>query len=211
MSRHAADKLLRTGLTRRRFLQGAAASGVVAGTWVTPNIVSVGIKPAFAIATPIPSPTPNVGETLIVPWNASGGVSTTNSYSGHVKLAISGFVSATPPQLSDAFYRIIDVGGTTLATPVSECDGAGGSEFLSYSLSGDTRRLEGSGVGLHTATVWVQGVGSVTPPFCPPFDSSGDYCVVLDLGAFSGAFHLGSGDGGVGDNSGFLTIVLTQL
>ena len=139
--------------------------------------------PPATVPTAVPTPPPDTLETLTIPWTVSGGVWTTNSYSGHVSLTISGTGVAAGDILNDAFYLVDHVHEGCETLFVTQVWLVGWSS--------------------------PRPLANLIPDGCPEYSSDHTYQVVIDLGDYEGPLAFGTGDVSVGDNSGELTVSLS--
>lgn len=161
---------------------------------------------ATATVTATRTETPGPAENIVIPLAMSGGVTTSASFSGRVRVTASGAGSGGE-HLYDSFYKYALSNGTPV-TPLPACTAGNGQLFLSF--TGDAREQEGTGRRLSEFVVFVDGLGIVPLGTCPPYRPAHDYSVVIDLGSHIGRLTFGSGDGGTYDNSGQYTVTVSQ-
>lgn len=135
---------------------------------------------------PTPSPTPILNSETIQVYFANAtsngwGTSTQYSYSGTVKITISGTGQASSTQWSDAFYIYTDSSGNLLSTPVT-------AKCWTLYINGATAD---SSVGL------------------PSYNSSHAYTVYMTLSQAS-SINFGVCDGQTSDNTGSYSITVQQ-
>lgn len=134
--------------------------------------------------TPSPTPTP-ASETMQVYFaNATSngwGTSTQNSYSGTVKITISGTGQASSTQWSDAFYIYTDSSGNLLTTPVTA----------------------------RCWTLFINGATADSSVGLPGYTSSHVYTVYMTLSQAS-SINFGVCDGQASDNTGSYSITVQQ-
>ncbi len=143
------------------------------------------VSTPVSTSTPNPTSTPVISETLTVNYidsNATGTeVSTQHTYSGKVRLTISGYGHAYSTTYSDAFYIYTDKSGNPLATPYTDI------RWVLY-INGSEAQ---DSVGL------------------PAYNSSHGYIVTMNLSQ-PGTINFGIRDSENSDNSGSLRITVQQ-
>ena len=81
---------------------------------------------------------------------------------------------------------------------------------LFVSFTGDARSFESDGESIVGFIAFIDGIGFVNAA-TPPFNAENEYDFVVDIGAGLKTVTLGTGDGGLGDNTGQFDIIVTQL
>lgn len=161
-------------------------------------------------------------EHITVPHTLSGGVTSTNSYTGLVEVTVSG-VGTNNTRILDAFYQI------NANPPILYANGLRlGTEVLIETIPppnsvfspNDARQVEAGAI--HAAELAVAYEGSafwVTDPdllktntaYAPVYSPNNEYRFVVDLGGYSGHLTPGIGDGALFDNSGSYDVTLTPV
>ncbi len=166
------------------------------------------------VATPTPTATATataspLSDSLVAPFTTAGGVSTLHTYSGIVRMVVSGSGSTKPPHEGDAFYRYKDASGSLITPPV--CGNDYTTDGLWLSFDGNSQWPPyGTGAPVLTFTTYVDGIGYVPLGTCPPYNPEHLYSVYLDLGNHAGILTFGVGDGGTYDNYGEYHIEISQ-
>lgn len=133
---------------------------------------------AFFAATPA-----FAAETIDVPFTTPDGGQTTNTYSGVVKVTVSGTGFSAGARLNDAFY---------LLDPVEH-------DPSYYQLTFGTTTLTPLNPAQNAVNFVVGGL--------PAFSANHIYSFLLDTGtATPSILHFGVGDGGFGDNGGAFSV-----
>ena len=140
-------------------------------------------------------------ESMTAVFNTPDGGVSANSYSGLVKLVVSGtgqsyfnylndafhVYSPGPAPASDAgYYQLTFSNSTLVANNILQA----AANFIAYDLD----------AGL-----------DVNAPYLPQYRSDHTYNFVLDVGALASTLHFGVSDGVFADNSGAYNITLQQL
>ncbi len=138
-------------------------------------------------------------ETLTAPFTAAGGTPTVNNYSRFVEVIVSGTGFSLGNTLNDAFYFVP----------------SGGHPSTFYQLNLGTPGLPFAGGGANNAInfiVFDDGVGPVSAPYVPPYDSATHtYHFVINMGNTPGLLSFGVSDGLYADNGGAYTVQVFQV
>lgn len=129
-----------------------------------------------------------------------GSGTTTNLYSNFVRLEVSGIGQAENALFNDAFYF---VGGQS-----TEC--CTGNRGMNISFTGDARELEADGVDIVAYIEFIQDIG-FAPQQRPAYNDNHFYDFVIDIGNSQTDFTVGTGDGGLFDNTGQFDVRVSQL
>ena len=153
-------------------------------TLVTNGSTATANNALTATTTPSPSPTSGPPETLTVYFiNGTNGVSTTHSYKGQVTITVSGAGEESKNKWVDGFYSYTDSSGNpTTPTHTSTYPGW---------------------------TLWINGgVADNYVKSIPPYNSNHYYSFTIN--APGGNLTFAIGDTYTKDNSGYLTVTVTQ-
>ncbi len=156
--------------------------------WATPNA----IVDNFVPTTPV--------EVLAAPFT-TGGVTTTNAYSGFVEIHVSGTGQGAGNNQSDPFYAFERPAGVPI-TPDSTIP------HLALSFTSD---VCSNPPLIEAFMAFIEGVGQVSTGTVPPYNPAHSYAFVLNLGAFSGQITLGFKDCGFADNQGAFQITVNGV
>jgi len=167
----------------------------------TPEVGPTDIDDVFRAITD-----PEVVEAPLV----IGGVLTTESYSGFVRLDLAGSgtnnISAT-----DSYYTF----EKPLGNPVEPFPPSDGSWIAIGEIDGGPCLDFSNPFALPASnkTVFIDGIGFTTPgPLTiPTFDDSHGYSIVVHLGDYAGPIYVGNRDCGFGDNTGSLFVTVTGV
>ena len=154
------------------------------------------LGPAILVSLLLLPTTAGAAETLHVPLATCGGVQTTGSYSGHVRLTVSGWGTYSPGvDAMDAFYKLSIGDDTTSTGACAPC-----FRFARASEGGCTCGSECSES---------EAVSSHLLEASPSFNPSHEYSVTLDLGeAAADRLSFGISDCGCFDNTGELVVTV---
>jgi hypothetical protein len=162
-------------------------------------------------------------ESLVAPLTQFGGVTTTQQWSGLIKVVVSGEAINNPPTglHVDPFWAFFPSDPNTI-------QGTGHRFRLSF--TGCAASFECGAPDIVLFMTFVDGVGPVDPPDVPSLDpiplaqvipllqsivpynaATHTYRFVIDVGRAPKFLTLGDGDGGVFDNSGQFTIQLFSV
>jgi len=145
-------------------------------------------------------------ESMSATFTAADGGISVGTYSGLVKVKVSGIGESLATQLNDAFYVYTDGSHNPIAPS---------HNASYYQLAFDTSTLTAftpSQDAKHFIRYDVDAGTEVTPTYLPGYRSDHTYTVVLDTGtATLSNLHFGVSNGNFSDNSGQYNIELTQL
>jgi len=129
-----------------------------------------------------------VAEDMVVPFDTIGQTST-NSYSDLVRIQVSGTGESNGSIVNDALFYVDPFDYKT-------------AFYISF--TGDPRRLEGDGVIILPFITFFDGEGFVSydASNAPPYNPDHFYDFIVDIGPGSKQISLGTGDGGLFDNTG---------
>jgi hypothetical protein len=137
-----------------------------------------------------------ITENMLARFDTIGATSA-NSYSNLIRVQISGRGQSNGPIVNDAFYYLDPfLYGATRPHPKPP--------GLAISFTGDPRTLEGDGVKIAPFITFFdgEGFGSYDGVTAPAFNPSHFYDFIIDIGPTSKQISLGTGDGGLFDNTG---------
>ena len=166
-------------------------------------------QPSFPIGGQAYSPK-GPTETLAVSFMAADGAVSAGSYSGFVKLVVSGSGVSCTPATNDAFWIHVWLPGCGNPNVVPSHDSA------NYQLTFDSKTLV-SPVSTRIAAKFIYydidaGVEVTSRPYWPAYRTGHTYSVIVDTGLVTpGPLHFGVSDGYFLDNSGGYQVTITQL
>ena len=139
-------------------------------------------------------------EDIIAYFDTPGSGTTSNTFNNLVRVEVSGTGLSKNEDLdgpNDAFYFLWEP---------HDLVGNGG---LYLSFTGDARALEADGVDVAGYIKFIDGIGWVSGQK-PVYNPSHFYDFIIDIGPTNRNLTLGTGDGGLFDNSGQYNITVSQ-
>lgn len=176
-----------------KILAGTTALGLALSVATTASAAPL-ISDAFTRVGP--------SEILSVPFTAPR-FDTDFSYSGFVEILVSGTGQSLGAQINDAFY------GVPSGVPYNPV-------FYQLNIGwigADLEAFVGEPRNANNFIVFIEGVGSVTPPATPAYDDGHEYHFVVKIpdAVPSGQLQFGVSDGNFADNDGGFRIQVFQL
>ncbi|GEM_PF-5574221 len=154
-------------------------------------------SPAFAALFINDVFTTTISESLVAAFVVPGSGTTSNLYKDFVQVQVSGTGQAKAQRFNDAFYFLDDQSDLL------------NNGLLHISFTGDARQVEADGVHVINYMAFIDGRGYVSFER-PDYNLDHYYNFVIDIGQESKNITLGTGDGGLFDNSGQFNITVSQ-